>query len=654
MKASFFSGIASVLLLIGCGTTTPSGTPGTWESMEGPHAQDVTALLLAGDSTLALLAGTNNGDVFGTDDPATGWKQIGTIRNGVKIHRFILDPEKPATVYAATDAGLFVSANRGASWMEIRVMSDTASPVAVRSLAIDPWNISVMYAGTTHKGIRRSSDGGMTWNPAGAGIPGMDSAVVHEILIDRSRPDRVLAAVSPFGVVLSSDAGTSWTRLTEEYTSTGSSVTHLAQDRQAPATIVYGTDAGSIRKSTDGGATWSPSREGSAEGVILSLAAVPDHPGALLAGTESGIVMSSDFGASWTDITGALPHLPLRVVPSADGRVVYAFGEGIGVQQTNDIGATWTHVDRNLGGATVRFLATDDQGGHLYAALEHSVLAYDSVTSSWKSASSGLVGGTITSLVVDSDSPLHLIAATTLGGFQSTDGGQSWQLASRNMRITPQLLDPHPRIQTRMLASGNLGLDVSTDRGTTWRQTKPFTSRFRVSAFTYAPRNTGIIFGAAPQAVVMSKDGGFLWESSRYGLHGEDMVAVTLDNKDPSVVYAWTVSGSGYRSLDGGLEWNKYVPPWKETDTVLIAFDRFEPSSVIALVNGKQIYYSSSGGGTWFALHSLTPTAPAQSIWWNAPRETLFIGTRGEGVQRIFLGERIGQVAGDRGVAKGQ
>ncbi len=374
--------------------------------MEGPHAQDVSALLVAGDSTLALLAGTNNGDVFGTDNPATGWKQIGTIRNGAKIHRFILDPEKPATVYAATDAGLFVSANRGASWMEIRVMSDTASPVAVRSLAIDPWNISVMYAGTTHKGIRRSSDGGMTWNPAGAGIPGMDSAVVHEILIDRSRPDRVLAAVSPFGVVLSSDAGTSWTRLTEEYTSTGSSVTHLAQDRQAPATIVYGTDAGSIRKSTDGGATWSPSREGSAEGVILSLAAVPDHPGALLAGTESGIVMSNDFGASWTDITGTLPHLPLRVVPSADGRIVYAFGEGIGVQQTNDIGATWTHVDRNLGGATVRFLATDEQGGHLYAALEHSVLAYDSVTSSWESASSGLVGGTITSLIVDSDSPL--------------------------------------------------------------------------------------------------------------------------------------------------------------------------------------------------------------------------------------------------------
>jgi photosystem II stability/assembly factor-like uncharacterized protein len=654
MNVPFAFGIASMLLLIGCGTTTTTVTPGSWQTMRGPHAQDVTALLVTNEPALALLAGTDNGDVYGTDNPAAAWEQIGTIRKGARILQFIRDPEKTATFYAATDSGLFVSQNQGASWTGIPVLSDGTPPVDVRSLAIDPWNPLVVYAGTAHQGIRRSSDGGVTWNRANDGIPGLDSADVREILIDLSKPDRVLAAVSPFGVVQSNDAGKSWSKLTEEFTTTGSSVTHLAQNPRTPATIVYGTDAGSLRKSTDHGTTWSPSRNGFTEGRILSLSTVRDRPEMLLAGTESGIIMSHDFGTSWTDITGGLPHLPVGVASSADGQTIYAFGEGIGLERTSDIGATWTHVDNKLGGATIRFLTADEKGRHLYAALEHAVLAYDSATGSWESASSGLPGGTITSIVVDSDSPLHLIAATTLGGFQSTDGGESWQLASRNMRVTPKLLDPHPRIHTRMLASGSLGLDVSTDKGTTWRQTKPFSSRFHVSAFTYSPRNTGVIYGAAPQAVIMSKDGGFAWESSRYGLHGEDIAAITLDNRDAAVVYAWTSTGGGYRSLDGGLEWNKYAPPWKQTDTVLIAFDRFEPSSVVALVNGKQIYYSPSGGGTWFALHSLALNLPAQSLWWNASKRILFLGTRGKGVQRISLEESVKDVAGDREGANDQ
>jgi photosystem II stability/assembly factor-like uncharacterized protein len=377
------------------------------------------------------------------------------------------------------------------------------------------------------------------------------------------------------------------------------------------------------------------------------MSAVHGRPDVLLVGTESGVLVSRDFGSSWADVTGSLPHLPVQVAPSGDGQTIYVFGEGIGLQQTVDSGATWTHVDENLGGATVRLLTTDEKGERLYAALEHAVVAYDFPSQSWQSASSGLPGGKISSLVVDSDSPLHVYAATTLGGFESSNGGQTWRIATRNMRITPRVLEPHPRIRTRMLASGSLGLDVSTDKGTTWRQTKPLSGTYHISSFTYAPRNTGVIYGASPQAVMMSKDGGFLWESSRYGLHGEDILAITLDAQDPSLVYAWTSDGGGYRSLDGGLEWNKYSPPWKQNDSVLIAFDRYQPFSVVALVNGRDIYYSPSGGGTWFSLLSAKLNAPALSLWWNAPGSVLYVGTEGKGVHRIALGQKVKEVVGE-------
>jgi photosystem II stability/assembly factor-like uncharacterized protein len=579
--------------------------------------------------------------------PDVAWVKTSTIREGAAIYQFIRDADKPARLYAATEAGLFTSENNGTSWTEHDLLVG-AGRVGVHALAIDPYNTSAMYAGTRNRGILKSSDGGATWYQANEGIPGLDSAEVYEILIDISRPDRILAATVPHGVVHSTDSGRHWGRLTEEFTGSGSAVTHLAQNRQAPAIIVYGTDAGSIRRSTDGGSTWSPSRNGSAEGKILSLSTSPSRPEVLLAGTESGILISSDFGTAWRSITGTLPQIPVAASFSSDGRTVYAFGEGIGLQQTIDSGATWTHTDPNLGSSTVRLLTTDERGRGVYVALEHAVLAFDSATGTWQSASAGLPGGTITSLVVDSDSPFHLFAATSLGGYQTSDGGQSWQLATRNIRITPMILEPHPRIWTRMLASGNLGLDVSTDKGVSWHQAKPFDKRYHVNAFTYSPTNTGTIFGAASQAAIMSRDGGFLWESSRYGLHGEEIVAITLDGKDPDLVYAWTSSGGGYRSLDGGLEWNRYTPPWKQSDTVLIAYDRYQPSSVIALINAREVYYSSTGGGTWFLIPAVRLRMRPQSLMWNAPSGTLYISTKGRGVYRIFLGKTVQEVTGEK------
>jgi photosystem II stability/assembly factor-like uncharacterized protein len=646
MKPFLISCVTWLILFVGCGTTMTTVAP-QWESMGGPHAQDISTLLIPGASESALYAGTENGAVFMRPTPDAPWSKIASIREGAGIYRLVRDPEKPSRIFAATEAGLFVSGNNGVSWTEIPLVAGESMPVGVRVLAIDPYNASTMFAGTRTRGILRSTDGGTTWNPSNTGIAEMDSADVREILVDISKPDRILAATIPLGVVQSIDAGKHWSRLTEEFTRTGSAVTHLIEDPLAPTTVVYGTNAGSLRRSTDGGMTWSPSRNASADGKILSLSAIPNRPEGLLAGTESGLLISTDFGTSWTDMTGSLPHIPLSATPSSDGRTVYVFGEGIGLQQSADSGATWTHIDANLGGSTIRLVTTDQGGTRVYVALSHAVLAFDPSTGTWQSASSGLPGGTITSLVVDSDSPLHLFAATSLGGYQSENGGQSWALVTRGMRITPKILEPHPRIRTRMLAAGNLGLDVSTDKGITWTQAQPPEKRYHVSAFTYSPTNTGVIYGAAPQAAIMSKDGGLLWESSRYGLHGEDIVSITLDDHDPAVVYAWTSSGGGYRSLDAGLEWNKYVPPWKEHDTVLVAHDRYTPSRVVALVNGREVYYSSTGGGTWFHLPTVRLKAETLALWWNDPSKTMYVGTKGKGLLRLYLGKSVTNATGE-------
>ena len=200
MKASLALCTASALLFMGCGPGGGTVAEGPeWTSMNGPRAQDVSALLLNADTASAILAGTDDGDVYVCARPGEPWANVSTIPQRARVGQFMQDPERPGNLYAATEAGLFASSNNGTTWTAISVVAETTMTVGVRALAIDPWNTAMMYTGTIHKGMRKSTDGGITWNPANEGIPGMDSADVHEIFVDPSKPDRILAIASGLG-----------------------------------------------------------------------------------------------------------------------------------------------------------------------------------------------------------------------------------------------------------------------------------------------------------------------------------------------------------------------------------------------------------------------------------------------------------------------
>src|SRR5262245_25274294 len=97
----------------------------------------------------------------------------------------------------------------------------------IRVLAIDPQTPSVLYAGTGHSGLLKSSTGGDFWTPINVGL------------------------IGPFGPDLSIES--------------------LAIDPQAPATLYAGTVTGAS-KSTDGGASWKQSRTGLPLGRVSALA----------------------------------------------------------------------------------------------------------------------------------------------------------------------------------------------------------------------------------------------------------------------------------------------------------------------------------------------------------------------------------------------
>jgi len=636
---------ATLQLLAGCSAARNTATQ--WTYTGGPYAQNVAAVLPDGKLPATLYAALNNGEICQTVDDGKTWTRLSAVAH--TIHQIIQHPEIPEKLYAATGAGAFSSVDRGKTWTALHV-GDPGTAVLV--LCIDPWMPGVMFAGTMGKGIFRSADGGMSWSaPPNGADARLAMASVYDVSVDLAKPDVVYGAVSPLGIIRSTDAGTTWRVMTEEFTATGSGTTHILLRKNGGGTMLCGTDAGSIIKSTNGGESWIPSRNGQESDRINSLVSHPANPDLVFAGTENSIIMSTDFGTTWSTTGGDLPKIATRLAmsPAGPSAVLYAFGSGIGLRSSIDSGKTWHTADAKLGGSTVGVMASDPAGARLLAAVGTTCLAIDQTTpGGWVSAGAGINGGVVNYLTADDDEPATFYATTPGGVFMSSTNGASWQVATRTLRVSPDLVEPHPSIRTRLLAAAEQGLFVSTDRGKSWAQPRPRAVRWRVHALTFSPTNAGVILGATSNSgVILTTDGGFTWETAKYGLPADDIKAVTFDDKDPDVFYAYTAGSDCFRSLNKGLEWNRYAPPWKTSDTVRIAYDRLRPSSVVALVNNRELYYSSSGGGTWTPLINEDVNAEVLSLQWNTTTGIVYAGTVDKGVYKIWIGGNVRDLLGE-------
>ncbi len=640
MQALFLL-FASLALFAGCAGTSQQGLQ--WEYTGGPYGQNVSSLLVDEGSPKTLYAGLLNGDVYRSTDEGRTWQKWGSLGRSAVIHQLVQNPENGDILYAATEAGVKISSTRGREWRPTG--PDSAGKLACRTIALDPWKPSVLYTGTRGKGLYKTSDGGARWaaiNAGGDSLLGLGE--VHDVRVDPSRPDIVYAAVSGTGIVRSTDAGTTWKRLTPEFSPTSSVTTHVAIHGKSGDTMVYSTDTGNIFRSTNEGESWSPCRQGAESGRVLALVADPANPDLLYAGTEGGLFRSPDFGSTWMRVAGSLPIVATSIAVPQDKLTParYAFGPGVGVQISRDSGNTWSRSDENLGGAAITFIAADQTGEPVYAATGSAILRLVERSASWEPATSGLTGGDITSLAFDPDSSSLLYAGTRGGMFKSTNYGQEWQPMARNARMSPSFVDAHPWIRTRMLASGDQGIFVSTDKGKSWTEAKPQGNRISVHALTYTPTNAGIIHAAtAGLGVVATSDGGLRWEPARFGLKSDSIMAVTLDDQEQQTYFAWTAKGDCFRSTNRGLEWNRYAPPWRVGDDLLIAYDRLQPSSVVALVNGEDVYYSPTGGTSWFRVLQKGVRHDAACLFWNAKSMMLYVGTRDKGVSRLSLGPSI-------------
>jgi hypothetical protein len=183
-----FSACAGVCVLLGfsCGPRPPAETH--WEFLNGPYARNVSAFLPSRTNGDFLFAGLTNGSLFSSTNGGRTWLQRTSPAPGFTIHQFVEEPEPGSLLYAATDAGLFLSPDSARSWKHLSIIAPPATPQGVLTLAIDPWKPALLYAGSRGHGIFRSTDRGTTWQPAqDSGGGPLAEADIQTIMIDSGR-----------------------------------------------------------------------------------------------------------------------------------------------------------------------------------------------------------------------------------------------------------------------------------------------------------------------------------------------------------------------------------------------------------------------------------------------------------------------------------
>lgn len=290
------------------------------------------------------------------------WAFRGPANVGGRTRSLVIDPVDPSILIAGSvGGGLWRSTTAGAHWSRV---NDFLPNLAICSLAIDPRNHLVLYAGTGEgffnadaidgAGIFKSTDGGLTW-PVLPATSGWDS--VNRIAISPSNSNVLLAAVRYGGIERSTDGGAHWT---------------LAVSVQGSFDVAFAPNDGTkavadlldydfvaedwfheAAYSTDGGASWSPAAPPFDHfygfDSRLEIAYAPSNANLvyLSSGLDGTLYRSSDGGHSYSrrtlsGTTGASWYNNTLWVDPTNSQTVIAGGNHL--FRSADGGATLTQI----------------------------------------------------------------------------------------------------------------------------------------------------------------------------------------------------------------------------------------------------------------------------------------------------------------------
>ncbi|MBK8522555.1 MAG: hypothetical protein IPL54_17415 [Chitinophagaceae bacterium] len=316
---------------------------GVWKTENSGHSwlpvfdeqpiQNIGAIAIQQSNPAVVWVGTGEGNprnslnlgggIYKSLDAGKTWKKMGLDKT-ICIHRVVIDPVNPNTVYAAAignpyaehpDRGVFKTTDGGETWNKILYANDTtgcadlimdpSNPnkliAAMWQFRRTPWNLK---SGGKGSGLFITVDGGKNWKEISKedGLPEGQLGRIG-VAFSRSMPSRVYAKVEATknGLYKSDDGGFKWTLVNSDPAQITDRPFYYQEIYVDPKNEnrIYDVHS-TITFSEDGGKSFST--------MIPYSGIHPDHhawwinpedPNHIIEGNDGGIGISRDRGKTW-------------------------------------------------------------------------------------------------------------------------------------------------------------------------------------------------------------------------------------------------------------------------------------------------------------------------------------------------------------------
>jgi photosystem II stability/assembly factor-like uncharacterized protein len=355
------------------------------------------------------------------------WECVGP--DGGYIVAADYDRADPRRIYVALYAGgIYRTLDGGDSWMKVGANTSNNNGIAV-----DPTNGQKVYA-LSYYGVRRSLDGGSNWQSFsfptycyGTSGPVVDPVAPNTLYVGGYHYYDTTYWYYSLTVLKSTNGGQTWTNVDMNPTVTYGYSLSIAISHSSPNILLLGgyeyTDsfASKIYKSTNAGANWTDVT-GAVNSDPYALAVDPLDCNRVFAGTYGYVFRSLDGGASWAPSNTYLSAPELAIDPS-NPNVLYA--GGYGCYKSVDGGVNWVSSGAGLSGTGQDLVAS---GSAVFMVGTAGFFRSDDGALTWQSRNSNLRGSVIPAVAVAPSQPQTVyIEAQNYSILKTLNAGGSWQ-----------------------------------------------------------------------------------------------------------------------------------------------------------------------------------------------------------------------------------
>jgi photosystem II stability/assembly factor-like uncharacterized protein len=195
--------------------------------------------------------------IIKSEEAGSNWKVTYTEpADGSLVLCLALDPQNSQNIYAGTDQGqIFFSENKGETW---RSLYWTDNKQAIYKIALDRFDSRLIYFALFQNGLLRTKDGGQTFEQLGGNMSSAERGLLQNpttLTADPNRSGWAYVGTSE-GLLRSKDGGDNWETLKTLNKSQEEALRSIVVNPQNSEEIIYLVSK-AFYKSNDGGVNWS-------------------------------------------------------------------------------------------------------------------------------------------------------------------------------------------------------------------------------------------------------------------------------------------------------------------------------------------------------------------------------------------------------------